>query len=167
MKTIAILVDGKISSKPVKNTTGWKKRRAVRAIIFDKQNRIPLLWVSKQSFHKIPGGGIEKGENIKKALKREIMEEVGIKIKRIKPLGEIIEHHIKEKYQQNSYCFTALVSKKIGDPSFSEFEKSTGFELKWYSKNEALEVIKKDNPAEEISKILNFRDYLFLKKAVS
>ena len=60
MKTIAILVDGKISNKEIKNTIDWKKRTAARAIIIDNQNKIPLLWSNKYQFYKIPGGGISK-----------------------------------------------------------------------------------------------------------
>ena len=100
MKTISTLVNGKISKKGIKNTADWKKRTAARAIILDNQNKIPLLWSNKYLFYKIPGGGIENGENIIKALKREIMEELGIKIKNIKPLGEIKEYHTKNKYYQ-------------------------------------------------------------------
>lgn len=34
-----------------------KIRQAVRVILFDDKNLVPLLFVAKHSYHKIPGGG--------------------------------------------------------------------------------------------------------------
>lgn len=166
MKTISTLVNGKISKKGIKNTADWKKRTAARAIILDNQNKIPLLWSNKYLFYKIPGGGIENGENIIKALKREIMEELGIKIKNIKPLGEIKEYHTKNKYYQISYCFTAKVKKKVKNPKYTENEKSAEMELKWLTKHEALEAMKNNIPKEQDYKSIQLRDYLFMKRAL-
>ena len=84
LKTLSILVDGRISKKAIKNIEDWKKRKAVRAIILDNQNKIPLIWSNKHQFHKIPGGGVEEKEKIKTALRREIMEEKGAKNKKNK-----------------------------------------------------------------------------------
>ncbi len=167
MKTIAILVDGKISKKPIANTTGWKKRRAARAIIIDNQNKIPLIWINKHQFHKIPGGGAKEKEEIKKALKREIMEETGTKVKRINYIGAIKEYWTKGKYYQISYGFTAKISRKVKSPEYTEDEKTAEMELKWYNKSKALKIMGKDNPPDKIHKALNLRDYLFLKKAIS
>ena len=55
---------------------GIKIREASRAVIFDENELIPLLSVSKFNYHKLPGGGIETGENKEKALTREAKEEV-------------------------------------------------------------------------------------------
>lgn len=79
----------------------------------------------------------EKEENIKKALKREIMEELGAKIK-----------------------------KKIKTPEYTENEKSAEMELKWLTKQEALEAMKNNIPKEQDYKSIQLRDYLFMKKAL-
>ncbi|HCY20386.1 TPA: hypothetical protein DIC40_00645 [Patescibacteria group bacterium] len=55
---------------------GIKIREASRAVIFDDNGQIPLLFVSKHNYHKLPGGGFEIGENKKEALIREAKEEV-------------------------------------------------------------------------------------------
>ena len=40
-----------------------KIREASRAILFDENDLIPLLFVSKYNYHKLPGGGIDEGED--------------------------------------------------------------------------------------------------------
>ena len=51
-------------------------REAVRAIVL-RNGKIAILYVSKENYHKLPGGGIEQGENLQEALEREIMEGEG------------------------------------------------------------------------------------------
>lgn len=67
-------------------------RHAVRAIILDERDRVLLcrfvfphppdtvtVWVA-------PGGGIEPGESRREALRRELMEEVGLRLESEPPL---------------------------------------------------------------------------------
>lgn len=70
----------------------YRIRKASRSIAFNDKNEIALLYVSKKGYHKLPGGGIEKGEDIIKALKREMLEEVGANIEVIDEIGTIIEY---------------------------------------------------------------------------
>ena len=57
-------------------------REASRAILFDENDLIPLLFVAKHNYHKLPGGGVDEGEDKDKAqaLVRECLEEVGSEI---------------------------------------------------------------------------------------
>ena len=59
----------------------YKIRRAARAVIFDESGKVALLHVTKDGYHKIPGGGVENGENEKDALCREALEEAGCEVK--------------------------------------------------------------------------------------
>ena len=65
------------------------KRQAVRGVIFSGENKIILLKRIKngKEFYVFPGGGIDEGETNEEALRREIFEEVGAKIKDIKFLS--------------------------------------------------------------------------------
>ena len=76
----------------------YKVRKASRAVLFNSLNQIALPFVSKNMYHKLPGGGIEKGESIIEALNREIIEEVGAKIDIISEIGTIIEY--RDKFNQ-------------------------------------------------------------------
>ena len=60
----------------------------VGAVIFNPDNKILLCRSSRwNNAYVIPGGHIELGEKMEDALKREIMEETGLKIYDIKLLG--------------------------------------------------------------------------------
>ncbi|HIP33973.1 MAG TPA: NUDIX domain-containing protein [Bacteroidia bacterium] len=108
----------------------YKVRNTVRAVIFDNENNIALMNVSKDNFHKLPGGGIDEGETKIEALKRECLEEAGVDIEIISELGLISEIKKTSKTIQNSYCYTAKVIGEKGEPDFTEKEKAKGFEIK-------------------------------------
>lgn len=83
-----------------KDKSVLKARKAVRAVLFDENNLIPLLFVSKYNYHKLPGGEIDDGESKIKALIREVLEEVGSKIEVMGEVGKIIEFRSKWNLKQ-------------------------------------------------------------------
>jgi len=142
-----------------------RERHAARAVIFDDQNNIALLFVSKKHYHKLPGGGIEEGEDIKTGLEREVMEEVGCKIEVTGEIGIIKEKRAKFNEFQASYCYIAKIKEKVSNPKFTEEEQREGFELKWVSLDEAIELLKNDEPNNYVGKFIQMRDLIFLEKA--
>ena len=122
---------GAISKKSI-----MKERAASRAILMNN-GKIALMNVTKHSYHKLPGGGVEKGESIEEALLREMKEETGCKIKIIAELGKIIEHRTHLGIIQTSYCYLAEVVKK-GKPEFDKGELSAGYKLEWVKIDEAI-----------------------------
>ena len=149
-----------ISNKKVK----YILRKTARAVLFH-DGKIALLYVAKHKYHKIPGGGVEKGENIKQALEREILEETGCKAKIKQEIGKIIEYRDNFGLKQISHCFLADVAKKTNLTSFTRSEKSNGFELKWTTLSKAISVLAKDKPDNYEGKFIVKRDLAFLKKA--
>ena len=63
----------------IKKADGTKNkfRKAVRAVVFDNENKVALINVSKHNYYKLPGGGIENFESVEDALRRECLEEAG------------------------------------------------------------------------------------------
>ena len=98
-----------------------KIREASRAILFDEDNLIPLLFVAKYNYHKFPGGGIDEGEDKTQALVRECLEEVGSEIKVNGKIGKIIEFRSKWDLKQISYCYYGKIISKDA-PDFTEKE---------------------------------------------
>lgn len=71
---------------PDKSTYG--ERRAARAVIFDAAGKVALLHTERLGYWKLPGGGIEEGEDWQQALLREALEEIGypVKLRPVDPL---------------------------------------------------------------------------------
>ena len=143
----------------------YRFRKAVRAVVFDSDNKIGLLQVTKNNYHKLPGGGIEKGEDIVDALRRECLEEIGCQINIGKELGIIIEYRDKIKVKQESHCYIAEVAGSKGNPSFTKKEKNKGFKVKWIFLKEAIKKLESDNPNDCQGKFIQIRDLTYLKEA--
>jgi 8-oxo-dGTP pyrophosphatase MutT (NUDIX family) len=73
---------------PQEPTGGLRIRQAVRALIMDPENRILLVRFEFPTATRwaTPGGGIDEGEGVFDALRRELLEEVGLKDFKIGPL---------------------------------------------------------------------------------
>ncbi|MBU3188519.1 NUDIX domain-containing protein [Clostridium bowmanii] len=143
----------------------YKLRKASRSIVLNDSQEIALLFVSKNNYHKLPGGGFEAGEDIETALNREIMEEAGVNINVMGEIGTIIEYRNKHKLLQISYCYYSEVKGAIKEPSFTDEEINSGFKLKWVSLKKAISILENDTPDNYLGKFIQIRDLLFLKRA--
>ncbi len=141
-----------------------KIREASRAILFDENDLIPLLFVAKYNYHKLPGGGIDEGEDKCHALVRECLEEVGSEIEVNGEIGKIIEFRSKWDLKQISYCYHGKIISK-GEPDFTEKELSQGFKIVWFSLKDAIFKVETDKPENYEGSFIQKRDLEFLKKA--
>lgn len=139
-------------------------REASRAVVFDENNQIPMLFVSRWGYHKLPGGGIDEGEDRAKALVREVKEEVGSEIEVTGEIGKIIEYRSRWNLKQISYCYLGRILSK-GKPSFTEKESSQGFKIVWLSLDDAISKVENDKPGNYEGSFIQKRDIVFLKKA--
>ncbi|MFA5169151.1 MAG: NUDIX domain-containing protein [Candidatus Paceibacterota bacterium] len=141
-------------------------RKAARAVVFNNNNEIAFQFASKHKYYKLPGGGVEKGETIKEALKREVLEESGCGIDIIDDVGIIIEYRNKFDTLQISYCFLAKVIGEIGNPKYEELEISEGLMPMWTPIEKAINLIEKVNTNDYQGRFIKERDLLFLKEAL-
>jgi 8-oxo-dGTP pyrophosphatase MutT (NUDIX family) len=141
----------------------WKTREASRGIFFDENNLVPLLFVSKHNYHKLPGGGVEEGEDKVKALMRECLEEIGCKIQVDGEVGKTIEFRSKISLKQTSYCYYGKIISK-GSPDFTEDELNQGFKIIWLPLKEAIFQLTQDKPKNYHGSFMRERDLVFLKK---
>ena len=140
-------------------------REAARAVAFDEDGFVPLLFVGKHGYHKLPGGGIEIGEDVLQALVREMKEETGCDIEVIGEVGSIVEYRTEWHIKQTSYCYLGKIASK-GETAFDEGEKKDDFKLVWMALDEAIETLEKDHPDSYYNgSFIRERDLIFLKEA--
>ena len=82
-----------------------------------------LFSLYKLNYYKLPGGGVEEGEDLQIALKRECKEEIGCNVEIIREVGQINEYRKMFNIKQISFCFLAKVVGGKGEPELTEGEK--------------------------------------------
>lgn len=140
MKPILILKDQDIfpldfTHEP--NTWEQTKRVAVRIIVIDKNNRIALCGTK---FELLPGGGVEENETLEEAASREVLEEIGCKVKIQKYIGFTEETRDNGKRHQISHCFVTQVLGEKGAPQSTQ-QDELNMKVYWRDIEEALQIL--------------------------
>ncbi len=165
MKLLRTIRDGDVGSD-IPDSVPTQERRASRAVVFDADGNVALLHATKKNFHKLPGGGIEQGEDIETALRRELMEEIGCSVKNLQELGSVEEYRNGRGLHQISYCFLANVHREKGAPHPEENEIAAGFEPVWMGLEDAIKILESEAPVEDYGgKFMQLRDVTLLKEA--
>ena len=118
------------------------RRHAVRGVV--RQNNKILLIQSSLKDVKFPGGGIEAGESIEEALKREITEESGYTVQRIKEhLGYIEEwtdafESDEHVFAMRSDFYAVTIEEKQDALRLDDYEAELGFHPVWLTLDEAI-----------------------------
>lgn len=166
MKLLKTIIEKDIGWDNNTKVVKYNVRETARAVVFNDKNEVALFFVSKYGFHKIPGGRLEKNENIVDALKREIIEEVGAEIEIICELGKILEIADKHSLKQISYCYSVKVIGELSPQKFEDYEISDGYKLEWIPLEKAIEIMNKKNKSDNyVGKFTEIRDLIFLKEA--
>lgn len=144
----------------------FKERNAARAVVLNDKNQMALLKANTYNCYKLPGGGVERGEDMNIALKRELLEEIGCTVNVVTEIGEIIEYRDKRKLKQTSYCYLA---RQIGEQqasSFTQNEIAGGFEVVWVDNiDAAIELFNQYHLQNYDDLFIQRRDTTFLQAA--
>ncbi|MBQ9790993.1 MAG: NUDIX domain-containing protein, partial [Clostridia bacterium] len=111
-----------------------------RGIVVDG-DKIAILNKAKKNEFKLPGGGVEEGEDYQVAFEREVMEETGCEVHNTVLLGTIEEIKTGNNFYQKSYVFKADVSNNTGKLHLTEKEIGEGARVVWMTIDEAIEKI--------------------------
>lgn len=143
----------------------YNVRKAVRAAVFNRSGKMAMMFVSRDGYHKLPGGGVRRGEDLETALKREIKEETGCEINiRPRSVGAIIEYRDSDALLHISYCYIGDMVGKPGQTTFTQREKIHGFQLEWMDINEAIQVMEEEKLENYAAQFIRKRDLLFLQR---
>ncbi len=90
------------------------KPRACAIIVDHAARRVLLIhrWRAGQEYYVLPGGKVEAGETLAEALRRELSEELGVKIAVGEPLGSY--RHAYTHFKVTVHTFIATIVE--GDP---------------------------------------------------
>ena len=118
-------------------------REAVRSVIF--RNGLLLMVKTNKEDLKLPGGGVGKNEGHKEALIREVREETGYSVTRVREKVGIVterrEDYIEKGalFEMVSHYYLCDVSENQGLQELDDYENKLGFCPCWVSIDEAIE----------------------------
>ena len=139
-----------------------KKRDSTRCILFDG-DKVALLWVQKRNRHEFPGGGMKEDEELEEGLRREVQEETGCTIKNVQFLDKVDEYRTHKKRLRIDHCYVADVESK-GERRLTKKEQKEGSELRWYTLEEAKQLISADEPNTYAGKFIKIRELHFIEQ---
>jgi 8-oxo-dGTP diphosphatase len=146
----------------------YKTRSASRGVVFDQNNNAAVLPVSKHDYYKLPGGGIEEGEDKIEAFRRECLEEIGFDVEVVAELGFTIEYRSEFSLVQTSYCYVGKVIGERRETAFTQHEISEGFKQPlWLPFEEGFKLVSESRPNNYEGGFIKERDTLIFETARS
>lgn len=141
-------------------------RIAVRGILLDGRDRAAILYVGKYGMYSIPGGGVDEGETMRSALKREMLEETGCHGAVIAEIGEIRENRAMHNFTQSSSYYLMRLVGEIGEPCLTDSEAEEQVEIQWHILEDALVLFQKEIERDYRQKYFQRRDILAMEAAI-
>lgn len=135
-----------ILRRPGMSTVGKTlQREAVRGIILG-ENRLLMIYSTREGDYKFPGGGVEPGESHAQTLAREIREECGASVAEIGPaFGKVIEYDrpLEREYQvfkMTSFYYLCQVGTIFQEQQLEQYEADLGFQPVWIELETAIRI---------------------------
>ena len=137
-------------------------RHAVRIITKSDKDEIVIIYAKKGNYYKLPGGGVEKGEDHRIAGEREAMEETGCKVTLDRDCFAVTEEW-RNDLHQISYCYAARLVEDTGAIELTEDELVDGLQHEWISIRAAIEKMKASQATSELGRFIRERDLYFVE----
>ena len=148
---------------------GWsnsKPRITVRAILRNRDGLYAVMYAKKFGLYSLPGGGVEEGESLIEALKREILEETGCVCDSIDDLGYVYENRAESDYTQYSYYYVVSCKGTLKNMTLTAQEIENGTELLWCPIDKVILLIEGFCPKTYQQKYLKARDVAALTEYI-
>jgi 8-oxo-dGTP pyrophosphatase MutT (NUDIX family) len=148
----------------------WKRRRAARVIIVDRQSRMLLFCDTDpgcpgQRWWVTPGGGLDPGETEAQAAVREVAEETGLRVGVDDLIGPVAHRQARHGYSDQVldqyepfYVIRVPAAFEPDTSAFTEEEKITLVEHRWWTRAELAATAEWIWP-KELLKLLELADH--------
>ena len=141
-------------------------RITARAIVRNQSGLYAVMYAEKWGLHSLPGGGVEDGEDVRTALRREVYEETGCVCDEIQELGIVSENRASLDYTQINHYFVVTTARTADENHLTEAERDCRTVVKWVAFDELVRLIGqqefdylKAKYAKKINKKLTLADY--------
>ncbi|MBV9454317.1 MAG: HAD-IIA family hydrolase [Rubrobacter sp.] len=120
---LSFLFDPRVSVRAWKSPSfSWPDRveAGVAAVILNRKNEVLLVRRVDRDLWSVPSGGIERGESIKEAVSRNVIEETGLKVAATRligvysdPASQVFCYPAREAVQFITCCFLCVIEGEI------------------------------------------------------
>lgn len=138
MKVLYKLKDDQFEFKGITHN-----RVAARAVVFNDENKVGILRVYGQDifgfrdYFETPGGGVKENEDLKEAVKREVLEELGVSAEILDEIG-IVEDDYNLIYRRNIVYYYLMKVTEIKEKHLEEYEKTLIDDVRWLDIDEVI-----------------------------
>ena len=139
-------------------------RITARAIVKNQDGLYAVMYADKFKLHSLPGGGVEDGEDVLTALRREVYEETGCVCDEIQELGIVAENRASLDYTQIKHYFVVTTTHAPGENHLTEAEQNSRTILKWVTWDEMVRLINEQEFDRVQGKYLKARDVVALRE---
>ena len=139
-------------------------RLTARAIVKNQDGLYAVMYADKFKLHSLPGGGVEDGEDVLTALRREVYEETGCVCDEIQELGIVAENRASLDYTQINYYFVVTTTHTPGENHLTEAEQDSRTIVKWETFDEMVRLINEQEFDRVQGKYLKARDVAALRE---
>ena len=133
-------------------------RLTARAIVRNQDGLYAVMYSDKFKLHSLPGGGVEDGEDVLTALRREVYEETGCVCDEIQELGIVTENRASLDYTQINYYFVVTTTHTPGENHLTESEQESRTVMEWHTFDEMVRLINEQEFDRIQGKYLKARD---------
>lgn len=138
-------------------------RITARAIVKKQDGLYALMYADKWGLYSLPGGGVEDGEDVQTALRREIYEETGCVCGKIRELGIVSENRAGLDYTQINHYYVVTATQTSGENHLTEAERDCRTEVKWVTFDELVRLVNDQEFERVQGKYLKARDVAALQ----
>ena len=139
-------------------------RLTARAIVKNQSGLYAVMYSDKFKLHSLPGGGVEDGEDVLTALRREVYEETGCICDKIEELGIVAENRASLDYTQINYYYMVTTNHQPGENHLTESEQANRTVVQWHTFDEMVRLINEQEFDRVQGKYLKARDVAALKE---